>query len=196
MKPKNNKTYIYALLLISAVGAILAGCASGERQSGANPSETRTVPQASSPAAVQTATSPALSAARTENEDEKAITVYKSPTCGCCTMWEEHLTKAGFKVTSNKTDKLAEIRKQYGVPEKAQSCHTAIVGGYVIEGHVPASDVEKLLKTRPADIVGLAAPGMPPKSPGMQSEGEKPSGYDVVSFDKNGQTKVFTSYLP
>src|SRR5689334_20689946 len=141
MKPKNNKTYIYALILISAVGAILAGCASGDRQSGANPSETRNVPQASSSAPVQTASPPALSAAKTETEDEKAITVYKSPTCGCCTMWEEHLTKAGFKVTSNKTENMAEIRKKYGVPEKTQSCHTAVIGGYVVEGHVPAADV-------------------------------------------------------
>ena len=75
-----------------------------------------------------------------------------------------------------------------------ESCHTAIVDGYVIEGHVPASDVKKLLKLRPVDIVGLAAPGMPPKSPGMQPEGEKPSNYDVLSFDKQGKSKVFTSY--
>jgi hypothetical protein len=89
---------------------------------------------------------------------------------------------------------MTQIRKQYNVPDKMQSCHTAIIGGYVIEGHVPADDVKKLLGTRPADVAGLAAPGMPPKSPGMQPEGEKPSGYDVLSFDRQGNSKIFTSY--
>lgn len=122
-----------------------------------------------------------------------AITVYKSPTCGCCSLWEAHLRKAGFEVTSAPTDDMAAVRKQYNVPEKMQSCHTAIIDGYVIEGHVPADDIKKLLKERP-DVVGLAAPGMPPKSPGMQPEGEKPAGYDVLSFDREGNQKVFTSY--
>lgn len=131
---------------------------------------------------------------KTENEKGLAITVYKSPTCGCCTAWESHLSKAGFQVTSKTTENMAEIRKQYGVPEKMQSCHTAVIDGYVIEGHVPADDVKKLLETRPVDVAGLAAPGMPPKSPGMQPEGEKPSGYDVLSFDRQGNAKVFASY--
>lgn len=128
------------------------------------------------------------------NENGTEITVYKSPTCGCCSAWETHLTKAGFKVTSKPTDKMMEVRKEFNVPDKMQSCHTAVVDGYVIEGHVPADDVKKLLETRPKDIAGLAAPGMPAKSPGMQPEGEKPSGYDVLSFDKQGNSKVFASY--
>lgn len=125
--------------------------------------------------------------------ETREITVYKSPTCGCCTAWEAHMSKAGFKVTSKATDNMTEIRKQYAVPEKMQSCHTAVIDGYVIEGHVPAGDVEKLLETRP-DVVGLAAPGMPAKSPGMQPEGEKPANYDVFSFDRQGNIKVFASY--
>ena len=184
MKKKETKFCFYALIILIG-GSMLVGCAPAGEKVSTNGSQTKTESREKMPP---------NAAGQSDNGDEKAITVYKSPTCGCCTMWEEHLTKAGFKVTSNKTDKLAEIRKQYGVPEKAQSCHTAVIGGYVIEGHVPAADVEKLLKERPADIAGLAAPGMPPKSPGMQPEGEKPSGYDVLSFDKNGQTKVFTSY--
>lgn len=103
------------------------------------------------------------------------------------------MSKAGFKVTSKATDNMTEIRKQYAVPEKMQSCHTAVIDGYVIEGHVPAGDVEKLLETRP-DVVGLAAPGMPAKSPGMQPEGEIPANYDVFSFDRQGNMKVFASY--
>jgi hypothetical protein len=199
MKRKTIKIYfkIYfcaPIVLIS--GFLLGGCTRAEERVSTNRSETKNETKASPQPTAVAAERITLPAAEQNNApDEKAVTVYKSPTCGCCTMWEEHLTKAGFKVTSNKTENMAEIRKQYGVPEKAQSCHTAVVGGYVIEGHVPAADIEKLLKTRPR-IAGLAAPGMPPKSPGMQPEGEKPSGYDVLSFDKNGQTTVFTSYLP
>lgn len=163
------KHFIYALVILIAAGFILAGCS----QIGPKLAETE----------------------QTEANSGyvKAITVYKSPTCGCCSLWEQHLRKAGFEVTSKPTDDMSAIRKQYGVPEKMQSCHTAIIDGYVIEGHVPADDVKKLLRERP-DVVGLAAPGMPPKSPGMQPEGEKPADYDVLSFDRQGNAKVFTSY--
>ena len=89
---------------------------------------------------------------------------------------------------------MTEIREKYKITPKLQSCHTGIIDGYVIEGHVPAKDVKKLLEERPEGIVGLTAPGMPQKSPGMQPEGKEPKGYDVLSFDKDGNTKVFTSY--
>ncbi|REJ76306.1 MAG: DUF411 domain-containing protein [Acidobacteria bacterium] len=121
------------------------------------------------------------------------ITVYKSPTCGCCTSWESHLEDNGFVVSSNSTDKMTEIRQRFNVPRSLSSCHTAIIDGYVIEGHVPAADIKKLLSERP-ELVGLAAPGMPKDSPGMQPKDEEPKGYDVLSFDKNGNTDVFTSY--
>jgi len=121
------------------------------------------------------------------------VTVYKSPNCGCCTAWVEHLRKAGFTVTEYKRDDMNAIKDKYGVPSKLSSCHTAIVDGYIIEGHVPASDVERLLKERP-NIVGLTAPGMPMKSPGMQEVGQKPLGYDVLAFSKAGTSKVFTHY--
>lgn len=189
------KFYIYALIIFVTLAFSLAGCT----QQKTNESTSKENLSRSQNKAVVEETKTTMNPEQkglqeTSDENLKNITVYKSPTCGCCTMWEQHLTKAGFKVTSNKTDDMSAIRKQYNVPEKAQSCHTAIVGGYVVEGHVPAADIEKLLKARPADVAGIAAPGMPPKSPGMQPEGEKPSGYDVISFDKNGQTKVFTSY--
>ena len=124
----------------------------------------------------------------------KAITVYKSPTCACCTTWEEHLTMEGFKVTSEKRHDMTQIKKNHGVKRNLTSCHTAIIEGYVIEGHVPASDIRKLLAQRPKGVVGLTAPGMPQKSPGMQPHGKEPKGYDVLSFDKNGKTELFTSY--
>lgn len=185
------KFYFYALILLTALGFLLAGCAqSGTDKSAASQNKAEAPESKNSGAQKAAQTDPA----QPSGDSAKAITVYKSPTCGCCSKWEEHLTKAGFQVTSKPTENMTEIRKQYSVPEKMQSCHTAVIGGYVIEGHVPAADVKKLLETRPADVAGLAAPGMPPKSPGMQPEGEKPSGYDVLSFDRQGNSKIFTSY--
>ena len=183
------KFYIYASMILILLGLTLVGCARVEEKAATGASNKPEVESknAAKPAAEN-------NQKPTGDESAKMVTVYKSPTCGCCSKWEEHLTKAGFKVTSKPTDDMEKIRKQYGVPEKMQSCHTALVGGYVIEGHVPADDVKKLLETRPADVAGLAAPGMPPKSPGMQPEGEKPSGYEVLSFDREGNSKVFTSY--
>lgn len=122
------------------------------------------------------------------------VTMYKSPYCGCCTGWAETLQGAGFTVIEKKSDEMEAIKRQYGVPEKLASCHTATVGGYIIEGHVPAADIERLLKEKPEGIVGLTAPGMPGQSPGMQPKGLPPKGYDVLAFDKNGNTTVFSRY--
>lgn len=177
------KYYIYTLIALITLGSILVGCASRGQQ---EQTVTTNNPLASTPSETGLKTS--------DSESVKAVTVYKSPTCGCCSKWEEHLTKAGFRVTSEPTNDMAAIRKRFGVPDKLMSCHTAVVDGFVIEGHVPAADVKKLLETRPAGIVGLTAPGMPSKSPGMQAEGEMPSGYDVLSFDREGNSKVFASY--
>lgn len=119
------------------------------------------------------------------------IAVFKSPTCGCCTKWVEHLKANGFAATATNLDDMAPVKAKHGVPKAAESCHTAVVEGYVIEGHVPASDIRRLLKTKPA-VAGLAAPGMPMGSPGM--EGPNPQKYDVLSFDKAGRTKVFATH--
>ncbi len=121
------------------------------------------------------------------------ITVYKSPTCGCCTEWEKHLETAGFQVNSSSQDSMMPIKQQFGVPPGLASCHTAVIDGYVIEGHVPADDIKRLLQERPR-IAGLTAPGMPQHSPGMQPPGEKPRGYDVLAFDSSGATRVFAQY--
>jgi len=121
------------------------------------------------------------------------VEMYKSPNCACCTGWAEHLRKAGFTVTVHKRDDMDAIKSKYGVPEKLASCHTAVVDGYIIEGHVPAQDVERLLKEHPK-VAGLTAPGMPMKSPGMQAVGQSPQGYDVLAFDKDGTSKIFTHY--
>ena len=121
------------------------------------------------------------------------VQVYKSPTCGCCANWVKHLQQHGFTTRVTETDDVASIKTQRGVPARVQSCHTAVVDGYVIEGHVPAADVQRLLRERPA-VAGLAVPGMPIGSPGMEVPGQKPQAYDVVAFDKQGQTRVYASH--
>ncbi len=113
-----------------------------------------------------------------------AITVHKDPNCGCCTGWVRHLKDAGFVVTVEETADLRAVRKRLGVPTDLAACHTAEIGGYVIEGHVPALALRQLLEKRPA-AVGLAVPGMPAGSPGM--EGGTPRKYDVVLFGPSGR---------
>ena len=122
-----------------------------------------------------------------------AIAVVSDPGCGCCLQWVDHLRQAGFKVTVTESDDIDAVKDSKGVPKNARSCHTATVGNYVLEGHVPAADIKKLLQTHP-DIVGLAVPGMPSGSPGMEVPGGKKDPFDVVAFDKTGHTRVFASY--
>jgi hypothetical protein len=122
---------------------------------------------------------------------ETKITVYKDPGCGCCKNWIEHLIKHGYRVDAKDTPAMAEIKRTLGVPEALTACHTAVVNGYLIEGHVPAADIAKLLKEKPK-VAGLAVPGMPMGSPGM--EGPRQQHYQVLSFDRNGKTRVFASY--
>ena len=102
-----------------------------------------------------------------------AVRVYKDPTCGCCALWVEHLRKAGFAATVTDIEDMTSIKTKHGVPAKVRSCHTALVDGYVLEGHVPAEDVQRLLKQRPA-VVGIGVPGMPIGSPGMEVAGVRP----------------------
>jgi hypothetical protein len=120
-----------------------------------------------------------------------AVAVFKSATCGCCAKWVEHLRANGFAPTATNVTDLDAVKARHNVPVALQSCHTALVGGYVIEGHVPASDIKRLLKERPA-ISGLAVAGMPAGSPGM--EGPPPQRYSVMSFDKQGHTRVYATH--
>ncbi len=119
------------------------------------------------------------------------ITVYKSPTCGCCNKWIRHLEKNGFNVKAvNKRD-MRTIKEKFGVKREYQSCHTAKVGRYFVEGHVPAADIKKLLKEKPY-VKGLAVPGMPMGSPGM--EGHRKDNYSVILINKQDQFSVYTKY--
>lgn len=124
---------------------------------------------------------------------QSTVEVYKSPTCGCCSKWVDHLRSHGFVVRTTDTETVDQLKTKHGVPRQARSCHTALVGGYVVEGHVPAADVQRLLKERPA-IAGIAVPGMPIGSPGMEVPGVKNQPFDVVAFTKDGSTKVFASH--
>jgi hypothetical protein len=119
------------------------------------------------------------------------ITVYKDPSCGCCKSWIEHLIKHGYQVDAKDSPDMAEVKRTLGIPDAIKACHTGVVNGYLIEGHVPAADIDRLLATKPK-IAGLAVPGMPMGSPGM--EGGRAQHYQVLSFDKTGKTKVCASY--
>ncbi len=119
------------------------------------------------------------------------ITVYKTPTCGCCKLWVDHARAglAGYEIKTLDMDDLTEVKTRLGVPEGLQSCHTAITGPYVFEGHVPADLIKRFLAERPKAL-GLAVPGMPLGSPGMDMGGRKQA-YDVMLFEKSGKTRVY-----
>ncbi len=133
----------------------------------------------------------AVSATAVGAQSAPAVAVFKSATCGCCAKWVDHVRANGFAPTATNVDDMNAVKAKHNVPQALHSCHTALVGGYVIEGHVPAADIKRLLKERPA-VVGLAVPGMPAGSPGM--EGPPPQKYDVVTFDKQGKTSVFATH--
>ncbi len=122
---------------------------------------------------------------------DPTVTVYKTATCGCCKKWVTHLEKNGFEVESVDVQNLGMIKSMSGVEPKLASCHTARVDGYVIEGHVPADDIKRLLSERPA-VKGLTVPGMPHGSPGMETGSKDP--YQVLTFDADGKTEVFAQH--
>jgi hypothetical protein len=120
------------------------------------------------------------------------VSVFKTRTCGCCSKWVDHMKANGFTAKVTEVPSTTEYRRKYGVPERLQSCHTAVVNGYAIEGHVPAADVHRLLKTR-TKAKGLAVPGMPAGSPGME-QGPGRQAYSVIGFDENGSVSEFQKY--
>ena len=125
-------------------------------------------------------------------ETHLSINVHKDPNCGCCGAWVDHLRAAGFTVTVNGTSALHGIKQRLGVPDHLSSCHTAEIAGYVVEGHVPAAAILRLLDEKPAGR-GLAVPGMPIGSPGMEVEGSPPETYEVVLFGA-GADRIFARY--
>lgn len=124
-------------------------------------------------------------------QQNKVVELYKSPYCGCCGAWAEHMKAAGFQVKENNVEDMSPIKAKYGVSDDLQSCHTAIIDGHVIEGHVPAEDVQKLLSEN-GEKSGLAVPGMPVGSPGMEQDGVMQP-YQVIRFSKAGRS-VFAEH--
>jgi hypothetical protein len=120
--------------------------------------------------------------------DLPEVTVYKDPNCGCCAKWVDHMKASGFKVKAVDTSDVQSVKQKYNIGSELQSCHTAIIGDYAIEGHVPADVIVKLLKEKPS-VAGLAVPGMPMGSPGM--EGATKERYDILTFDRAGRTTVY-----
>ena len=123
----------------------------------------------------------------------RALQVYKDPTCGCCALWVTHMRKHGFTATVTDVEDMTAIKAKLKVPATVRSCHTASVDGYVLEGHVPAEDVARLLRDRPK-VVGIGVAGMPIGSPGMEVTGAKPQAFDVIAFDSSGKTPRFASH--
>lgn len=125
--------------------------------------------------------------------DPPVVQVFKSPTCGCCAAWVQHLQDNGFAVNVTEQSDMRPVKQRFGIGPQHSSCHTAVVEGYVVEGHVPAEDIARLIAQRPK-IKGIVVPGMPIGSPGM--EGSDPERYDVLALDENGATRVFASHGP
>jgi hypothetical protein len=126
-------------------------------------------------------------------ESPTTITVYKDPSCGCCTKWVAYLRTAGLQPDVHDRSDMDALKDSLGVPAALRSCHTAVIGRYVIEGHVPVADLKHLLAAAPKGIVGIAAPGMPAGSPGMEVPG-RTDRYDVIAFAADGTTKLFAHH--
>ncbi len=120
------------------------------------------------------------------------MTVYRSPSCGCCGIWVEHALKHGFKVKDIKTESIEALKQKYNIPTELASCHTTIIGGYVMEGHIPADDIKRFLSEKPA-LAGLAVPGMPIGTPGMEARDLKQP-FQVLAFNHKGEIEVFKEY--
>lgn len=180
-----NKSTLRRTVTVSALGLSVVLLSAYGSSTSANAPATTSISQSSATQSQESAEAPFDLAALT-------MTVYKSPTCGCCKEWVDYMETEGFSIATVETDNVDSIKAQHGLtaPE-LKSCHTAVVDGYVIEGHVPVNDVKQLLTKRP-NIVGLTAPGMPMMSPGMGSL--TPKDYDVLAFDENGRTRVWSSY--
>lgn len=120
------------------------------------------------------------------------MTVYKRADCGCCAKWVEHVEQHGFHVDARDVEDVWPIKEQLGVPERLGTCHTAVIGGYVVEGHVPADIILKMLRERP-QIAGIAVAGMPIGSPGMEGDGSRRDRYEVIAIGRDGRTSVYAT---
>ena len=161
-------------------GLLVAACSTPENREAS--ADSRTAAPVPAVAAQNVALNPA---------DSSLITVYKTPTCGCCALWVDHMRANGFRVAVTDVAQLGPVKQTHGVPGDVATCHTGKIGGYFVEGHVPAEDVRRMLRERP-DIIGIAVPGMPQGSPGMET-GSLDT-YDVIAIAKDGSRKVWATH--
>lgn len=166
------------LLALSMIGLLSAACADAD---------------AAPESAIEAGSEMAAEAVAGDGQDLPTVLVYKTPTCGCCNGWVEHLEAAGFTVDARNVTDIMTVKRDGGVPVAMSSCHTAIVDGYVVEGHVPADQIKRLLAERP-EVAGIAVPGMPTGSPGMEGSNAQP--YQVLSFTHDGTPAVFADVDP
>ncbi len=189
MRPMNPKSKIMLGLL--AASLLGSACARAPDGNGAPSSAPTAVAQTESvPVTESTSQAPPLADAM---DELPAVVVHKSASCGCCGLWVEHMRAAGFKVEERKTDDLNPIKESVGVPVGKGSCHTAQVGDYFVEGHVPASDIKRLLQERP-DAKGLVLPGMPLGSPGMETPDGRTQPYTVELVSRDGSLSAFAEH--
>jgi hypothetical protein len=172
----------------SVAGAIvLAACATPPAE------EPATTSAAAAPVASASAAPAAVASADAATvADTVSMTVYKQPTCGCCAKWVEHVEQHGMRVDARDVADVWPIKQQLGVPSHLGSCHTAVIGGYVVEGHVPADIIKRMLRERP-QIAGIAVAGMPIGSPGMEGDGSHRERYDVIAIGRDGRTSVYAT---
>jgi len=173
---RKNRIVLCSLALCAALSAAWPGMAQPLQQGAGQAVSTRPL---------------VLGAAEGSGQALPVVEIYKSAQCGCCKAWAEHLQKNGFTVILHDVDDVPAARKKLGMPDQYGSCHTAKAGQYLVEGHVPAADIKRLLKERPKAI-GLAVPAMPPGSPGMESEAPVP--YDTLLVGKDGKARVFARH--
>lgn len=171
------KTWLFTALAVAAAIAVFALQATDNA-----------LPGSATTAAVRTET-----AAPAATVSPAALHVVKSRSCGCCGKWVDHVRNHAFAVTTEDVEDVSPFKQQAGITPRLASCHTAFVEGYVIEGHVPAADIQRLLAEKP-DAIGLTVPGMPMGSPGMEIEGGHVDAYEVLLIERDGSTRVFSRY--
>lgn len=167
----NRRAFVGALA--AAGGVAIAGCGRAQRKEAANVGPAN------------------MSTMAPQHVTQASMTVYRNPECGCCEAWAALAQQAGYQVSIVDVQDMDAIKRKYGVPPQLASCHTAIVGGYAIEGHVPLDDVERLLENKPRGIKGIAVPGMPVGSPGMEVPGGAKEPFQVMAFDRAGRVSPF-----
>lgn len=173
-------------IAVTAMGAFYFTFASGgSNTASSNNSTTKTEKQATLVSVWDRETEPNYS-------ETRDMTVYRSPSCGCCGVWIEHAQKHGFKIEDIKTDEIEALKQKHNIPAELASCHTTIIDGYVMEGHIPVDDIKRFLAAKP-NMTGLAVPGMPIGTPGMEARDIKQP-FQVLAFNDKGEVEVFKEY--